>query len=344
MNSIISREFRPRLRRALALALIGALALVWGATQQRGGSITNPPEPPTALALASSTSTAIVTVNASTATVTASPTHTPASIATARPTATFTIIPLPTPGPTYTRKPTPLPTETPTPVPTVDVALQVGYGEGPAASLPPYTMGPTVEPSQRYLVGGLHLGDAAVPINLAYPASFDGADVTRFDDLLILPVDHNGTNYRRFVTEYGGKVFTYPDALSGSVVLSVHDGTLRGSGRILEAEPLRRLIEGDLYAPYALDVIEANLARLMGREWVLVQNGVEARFRLIKAKRMNAADVAFFHDKAALVSAFIGGIPDPGRSLIMFFCSGRQPGEPSGTFVGRYVLLLELTE
>jgi len=215
---------------------------------------------------------------------------------------------------------------------------------GAARQLPSYTMGPTVEPGQRYLVGGLHLGDAAAPVNLVYPASFDAADMTRFDDLLILPVDHNGTNYRRFVTEYGGKVFTYSDALSGSVVLSVHDGTLRGSGRILEAEPLRRLIEGDLYAPYALDVIEVNLERLVGREWVLVQNGAEARFSLINAKRMNAADVAFFHDKAALLSAFIGGIPDPERSLIMFFCSGRQPGEPSGTFVGRYVLLLELTE
>ena len=234
---------------------------------------------------------------------------------------------------------TPVPTITPTAMPT-----QVPVSAGGVRQLPPYTMGPTVIPNARYLVGGLHLGDPAAPINLAYPASFDGPEVARFDDLLILPVDHNGTNYQRFVTEYGGKVFTYPDALSGSVVLSVHDGTLRGSGRILEAEPLRRLVEGDLYAPYSLDVIDANLARLMGREWVLAQNGVEARFRLIKAKRMSATDVAFFQDKAALISAFIGGIPDPGRSLIMFFCSGRQPGAPSGTFVGRYVLLLELTE
>ncbi len=340
----MSPEFRSRHRWALALALIVALALVWGATQQRRGSITGPPDPPPALALASSTSTAIVTVSTPTATLAVSRTRTPANTATARPTATFTIIPLPTPGPTDTRKPTPLPTETPTPAPTVAVALQGEYGGRPAASLPPYTMGPTVEPGQRYLVGGLHLGDAAAPINLAYPASFDGADMTRFDDLLILPVDHNGTNYRRFGTEYGGKVFTYPDALSGSVVLSVHDGTLRGSGRVLEAEPLRRLIEGDLYAPYDVEVIETNLRRLLGREWVLEQNGIQARFRLVSAKRMNATDVAFFHDKAALVSAFIGGIPDPGRSVIMFFCSGRQPGEPSGTFVGRYVLLLELTE
>jgi hypothetical protein len=104
------------------------------------------------------------------------------------------------------------------------------------------------------------------------------------------------------------------------------------------------LIEGSLYAPYSLDVIQANLARLMGREWVLAQSGLEARFRLVKAARMNAGDVAFYQNQAAMLSSFVGGIPEPRRSFLMFFCSGRQPGEPSGTFAGRYVLLLELVE
>jgi hypothetical protein len=134
----------------------------------------------------------------------------------------------------------------------------------------------------------------------------------------------------------------YGDAPSGSFVLNVHDGTLRGSGRALEAEPLRRLIEGDLYAPYSLDVIESNLTLLLGRQWVLAQNGLEVPFRLVKAARMNAADVAFYRDQASQLSAFIGGIADPRRSFMMFLCSGHQPGEPSGAFVGRYVLLLEL--
>ncbi len=203
-------------------------------------------------------------------------------------------------------------------------------------------MGPTVPLSERYLIGGLNMSDGSAPLSIAYPADYDGDALTRFEGLTILPVDFDGTNYRRFVTDYSQYVFVYGDALSGSFVLNVHDGTLRGSGRALEAEPLRQLIEGDLYAPYTLDVIEENLARLIGREWVLAQNGLEARFRLIRAARMNADDVAFYQNQAMMLSAFVGGIPEPRRSFLMFFCSGGQPDEPSGTFVGRYVLLLEL--
>ncbi|NLT73889.1 MAG: hypothetical protein GXX94_06800 [Chloroflexi bacterium] len=262
----------------------------------------------------------------------------------ARPTFRPTAIPLPTPGPTRTPRPSPEPTPLPTALPQGAAAPQNAVASDPRAGLPPYVMGPTVEPQARYLVGGLNLGDASASISIAYPAALEGPEMARFDDLAILPVDMDGTNYARFVSEYGGKVFVYPDGLSGSVVLNVHDGTLRGSGRILEAEPLRRLIEGDLYAPYSLDVIEANLQRLLGREWLVEQNGVQGRFRLVRASRMNAQEVAFFRERAALISAFVGGIPDPTRSIIWLMCSGRQPGEPSGAFVGRYVLLLELAE
>ncbi|MHB1318019.1 MAG: hypothetical protein ACYCYF_05295 [Anaerolineae bacterium] len=327
------------LRHRLGIALVvmaGGLALYGGLINRRAPAVqVESITPRVAQAIATSTATVMADLTP-TATVTASP----------RPTHPPTAIPLPTRMPTQsathrrTRAPRPTATPAATPAP-ASMTLAPG-APSTRRQLPGVVMGPTVPPGERYRIGGLNMSDGTTLLSIAYPADYDSEALTRFDGLTILPVDFDGANYRRFVTDYNHYVFVYGDAPSGSFVLNVHDGTLRGSGRALEAEPLRRLIEGDLYAPYALDVIQANLARLVGREWMLAQNGLEVRFRLIKAARMNADDVAFYQDQAMMLSSFIGGMPDPRRSFLMFFCSGRQPGEPSGTFVGRYVLLLEL--
>ncbi|MFO7695865.1 MAG: hypothetical protein R6X16_01730 [Anaerolineae bacterium] len=321
-------------RVALVMALAGTLICLWGCRELRVASAV-PADSPT-LAAVRAPETSGTPTRQSTATVTTG--------WTVRPTMTPTVIALPTRAPTRAPTRTPAPSVTPTATTASAGAAQPPVAVPTGRQLPAVVMGPTVPLSERYLVGGLNLSDGNLPLSIAYPAAYDSDAMTRFDGLTILPVDFDGTNYRRFVTDYSHYVFIYGDALSGSSVLSVHDGTLRGSGRALEAEPLRQLIEGNLYAPYSLDVIRANLARLMGREWVLAQNGLEARFRLVKAARMNAGDVAFYQNQAAMLSTFVGGIPEPRRSFLMFFCSGRQPGEPSETFAGRYVLLLELVE
>ncbi len=270
-----------------------------------------------------------------------------------RPQATATRTPTRWPSPTPTRTAAWTPTAAASP--TVTVVTPTATPEATAADAAPSPVlvpsrtpvaviqGPTVPPQDRYRIAGLNMADSSAPLSIAYPASLDTDELLRFDGLRILPADFDGTNYRRFVTEYAGQVFVHGD-ISGAFVLCVHDGTLRSSGRALEAEALRRLIEGDLHAPYPLQVIEANLQRLIGREWILAQNGIEVRFRLVRAVRMDASDVAAYRDRASELSTVIGGIADPARSFLMFFCSGRQPGEPSGTFVGRYVLLLELAE
>jgi hypothetical protein len=320
-----------RNRLGVALVVTAGLTLLWGSLELRASHGRD--VAPTPL---------VVQVISPDMTATPRPTATATASLAPRATTTPTVIALPTRAPTRTPTNTLIPSATPTATtaPTNNAAVQVA-GAPTRRQLPAVVMGPTVPLSERYLIGGLNMGDGNAPLSIAYPADYDSDAMTRFDGLTILSVDFDGSNYQRFVTDYSHFVFVYGDAPSGSFVLNVHDGTLRGSGRELEAEPLRRLIEGDLYAPFALDVIESNLASLLGRQWVLAQNGLEVRFRLVKAARMNAEDVAFYREQASQLSTFIGGIPDPRRSFMMFFCSGRQPGEPSGAFVGRYVLLLE---
>ncbi len=168
--------------------------------------------------------------------------------------------------------------------------------------------------------------------------------MTRFDSLDILVADLAGTQYQIFSTKYGGSVYVYPEMASGSFVLSAHSGIVAGSGRVLEAEPLRQLIEGNIHATRPMAEIEARLERLMGREFAFTQGNVTARFRLVRARRMGAADVTAYQHKAGRLSEFVAPITDPGRSFILFFCSGRQPGEPQQTYTGRYVLVLELID
>ncbi len=284
---------------------------------------------PTALALA----TARPTEQTATPTPTSTRTATATATATARPTRTATPTPSATPTATPTATATATRTATPAATPTVvRVAITVVPRQTP------------LPPDVRYRIGGIDFADANAPLGIVYPASLEGDAQTRFDGLEILVANISGSRYRRFVTEYGGTVFVYPDTASGSFVLNVHDGVVIRTGRVLEAEPLRQLIEGNLHTPYPLPEIEARLQRLLGREFVFTQAGVSARFRLVRARRMSAADVAQYQDKADRLSEYVAPFPDPRRALILFFCSGRQPGEPAETFAGRYVLVLELAD
>ncbi len=259
-------------------------------------------------------------------TATATPTHTPTLTPTASPTATAT--------PSQTAMPTRTLTRTPTPVPATAVPPT-------ATPRPAQAAAPT---NARYRIGGIDFGNPRAPLSIAYPAALDGDAMTRFEDLEILVADLYGVQYRRFTTEYGGNVFVYLDAASGSFVLNVHDGVVTRTGRVLEAEPLRQLIEGNLRAARPLPEIEARLERLIGREFQFSQAAVTARFRLVRARRMGAADVAAYQNRANRLGEFVAPFPDPTRAFIMFFCSGRQPGEPNTAFPGRYVFVLELID
>lgn len=212
----------------------------------------------------------------------------------------------------------------------------------PTAALP--MPSPPVSREERYRLGGIDFGDPHAPLTIAYPADLEGDGWVTFEGLEILVADLRGIQYRRFVTEYDGQVFVYPEAASGRFVLNVHDGTLLRTGRVLEAEPLRRMIEGPLHNPLPLAEIEARLARLIGREFRFTQGETTARFRVVKARRMGATDVQRYRNRAGYLSEFVGGLSDPHRSFLMLFCSGRQPGEQGGTFAGRYVLVLELLD
>jgi len=201
---------------------------------------------------------------------------------------------------------------------------------------------PTETPVPRYLRGGIAF-DAPEPLTLAYPVSFDSDQWVRFRDLEVLMADQLGENYRRFITEYDHQLYAYPETLSGTFVLSIHDGTL-SSGRELEAEPLRQLIEGPLHSTYDLDTIQENLDRLLGTEFAFERAGKVARFEVVQALRMSANDVAEYQYRAMELSLTMDPIASPGTSLLVLFCSGRQPDEPRRPFPGRYVLVLEEIE
>jgi hypothetical protein len=179
---------------------------------------------------------------------------------------------------------------------------------------------------------------------MAYPASLDDRSMTHYNSLSILVADSAGTQYQKFSTKFGGSVYVYSEMATGSFVLSAHSGVMAGSGRALEAEPLRQLIEGNIHAARPMAEIEARLERLIGREFTFSQGDATARFRLVRARRMGAATVAEYRHKAGRLSEFVAPVADPGRSFILFFCSGRQSGEPQQTYAGRYLLVLELID
>ncbi|MFO7697400.1 MAG: hypothetical protein R6X16_09615 [Anaerolineae bacterium] len=206
----------------------------------------------------------------------------------------------------------------------------------PPAATPTATAGPV----PRYTRGGVAF-DAPERLSLSYPASFDGPEWVRFVDLEVLMVDSTGESYLRFISEFDRQLYAYPETASGTFVLSVHDGTLSASGRELEAEPLRRLLEGSLNNPASLETIQANLTNLIGLTIEFAQQDRVGRFTVVQAKRMSANDVAEYQFKPMELSTFMDPIAHPETSFLLLFCSGRQPDEPRRPFPGRYVLVLQ---
>jgi hypothetical protein len=196
--------------------------------------------------------------------------------------------------------------------------------------------------ANRYTRGGICF-DCPGPLSLSYPASLDGNYTVRYDDLQVLAADANGASYQRFVTEFDRQVYVYPELAAGTFVLSVHDGTMPATGRELESEPLRRMLEGDLHSSDSADLINERLADLVGLTVEISAEAGVARFRVAQARRMSANDVADYLYRPMELSLFMEPIPNPETSFLMLICSGRQPDEPQRSFPGRYVFVLQET-
>lgn len=242
----------------------------------------------------------------------------------------------PTDSPEATEVPTDAPVATPTrPAPTPAV---VSSPTPPLALVQSVAQPVAVADGQRYVRGGIDFGDGTQPISLAYPSDLDGEGWVEFDNIGLLISEETQQNFQQFITQFGGKVFVYADLPSGSFVLNVHSGSLRGSGEGLEAEPLRQMIEGKLHNAWPLETVEANLAKLVGRPFLISQGEHTAEFVVSQAARMGYADREVYKDYPGQLSLFLGGLQEPERSFLLIFCSGQQDGEPKETFPGYYVL------
>ncbi|MHB1318092.1 MAG: hypothetical protein ACYCYF_05665 [Anaerolineae bacterium] len=222
--------------------------------------------------------------------------------------------------------------------PSEDGPPQTPVAEPSAQPEPIATAAPT--PVPRYTRGGIAF-DAPGRLSLAYPVSFTGEEWVRFSNLEVLMADSRGETYRRFITEFNQQLYAYPETASNTFVLSVHDGTLSATGRELEAEPLRRLIEGSLHSPYDLATIAENLATLIGSRIEIGSADKVARFTVVQARRMSANDVAEYQYRPMELSLFMGPVSSPDTSFLVLICSGRQPDEPQRPFPGRFVFVLE---
>ena len=140
----------------------------------------------------------------------------------------------------------------------------------------------------RYTRGGINFGDPNRHISMAYPASLDGEGWTEFYDLELLVSEPTQQAFTQFISQFGGSVFVYADLASGSFVLNVHSGRLKATRQALEAEPLRQMLEGELYATESRETINANLAKLVGREFVFSQGEARSRFVVSRARMGHA--------------------------------------------------------
>ncbi|MHB1293500.1 MAG: hypothetical protein ACYC4R_00750 [Anaerolineae bacterium] len=209
--------------------------------------------------------------------------------------------------------------------------------ETAAATAP---MSPT--PVDRLTVGGINFVDEDTPLGLSYPKDWEGRAVETIDALQVLVSDDAGENLRAFglISQWNGarKVFIYADLLIGSPVIAMHDGYYRNQP--LEAEALRRLLEGKVGSPYAMDTIEENLARAVGERFIFRQGEREAAFVVEKAIRMNAQVTQEYVAKPGEVSTLLGPIDQPENAILLLICSARQPGEPEEVFPARFLVLL----
>ncbi len=229
---------------------------------------------------------------------------------------------------------TPLPKAEATPIAETTPAATATVGEIQLSPAPAET--PT---KNRYEIGGINFVDQEKPLGIAYPEDFEGERFVNFNNLQILVSDNSGSNYEEFTSQFGNRVFVYPDRPSGTFVLNLHDGWYLDSP--LEAEPLRELIEGNLRNPHPQEVIEANLQRITGHPFFFSQNGQNSRFVVTQAKRMDAGATQEFLNKPGELSLILDPIENPENSFILMACSGRQPGEPNETFPGRFLFVLQ---
>ncbi|MHB0856510.1 MAG: hypothetical protein ACYC5M_02950 [Anaerolineae bacterium] len=210
-------------------------------------------------------------------------------------------------------------------------------------SAPTATAEPT--PVDRLTVGGINFVDQDRPLAITYPKDWEGRSVETLDELELLVSDNAGENLRAFslISQWNGarKVFIYADLLIGSPVLAMHDGYYRN--RPLEAEALRRLLEGRIGSPYSLPDIEENLVRIVGERFVFGQDGREATFAVAKAIRMDAQVTQEYSTKPGELSRLLGPIEDPENGILLLICSARQPGEPDEVFPARFLLWLRHT-
>jgi len=199
----------------------------------------------------------------------------------------------------------------------------------------------------RYLIGGINFADQENPLAIEYPQDFRQSQTVVFKDIKILVSDPAGSNYQVFENQPGDKAFVYSDIPSGTFILNLHDGWLMRFGVAqdpLEAEPLRKLIEGDLRNAYPLETIEANLTKIIGFPFLVSQKNQSAQFVITQAKRLDATLTQEFGEIKSGVSLALEPIQNPENSFILMICSGRQPNEPNETFPGRYLFVLQYSQ
>lgn len=199
----------------------------------------------------------------------------------------------------------------------------------------------------RYLIGGINFADQENPITIEYPQNFRQDQTVIFRGVKILVSDQTGSNYQVFENQPGNKAFVHSDIPSGTFILNLHDGWLLQFGiaqEPLEAEPLRKLIEGDLRNTYPIETIEANLARIIGFPFLVRQKSQSAQFVITQAKRLDATLTQEFREIESAVSLALEPISNPENSFILMICSGRQPNEPNEDFTGRYLFVLQYSQ
>ncbi|MHB1295890.1 MAG: hypothetical protein ACYC4R_12950 [Anaerolineae bacterium] len=193
------------------------------------------------------------------------------------------------------------------------------------------------------MVGGIDFADAETLLGIRYPTDLEWRNFYDLPGVQVLVSDAEGKSIALFyaIAQWGNvpKIFVYPDTLTGMPILSIHDGTYRQQP--MEAEPLRVMLEGNLYSTYPLETIETNLERLTGAAFTFTQGNTRSEFVVKDAIRMDAETTEAFTHRAGELSSQFDTIGDPAKSILILICSGRQPDEPNEHFPGRFVLLLE---
>ena len=252
---------------------------------------------------------------------------------------------------TLTPQPSPSPTEVmPSSTPTSTATELPVATEAPtqASANPDFVPTPGISSpiSSRYVIGGINFVDPTHPVDIIYPLTLDGDQTYTLSDVDLLVSDADGTNYATFLNigSWVGKhkIFVYADVLIGSPILSVHDGYWAGTP--LAAEALRHAIEGTVANPYTIDVIQVNLADLVGETFTFEQSGRIANFIVSQAVRMDPETTDDYLYRAGELSALLAPIEDPGQTILWLMCSTGQPGEPDETFPARFVLALTYME